>query len=123
MLSVTDLRPLDTATADLSRIIPRANVDVSSVVPAVAPIIEQVRHGGEQTLLDLAERFDGVRPPALRVPAEALEAALAGLDPRVRAALEESIRRARLVHAAQHPQDSTVCLLYTSDAADDCSIV
>lgn len=108
VLSVTDLRPLDTATADLSRIIPRANVDVSSVVPAVAPIIEQVRHGGEQTLLDLAERFDGVRPPALRVPAEALEAALAGLDPRVRAALEESIRRARLVHAAQHPQDSTV---------------
>ena len=108
MLSVTDLRPLDTATADLSRIIPRANVDVSSVVPAVAPIIEQVRHGGEQTLLDLAERFDGVRPPALRVPGEALEAALAGLDPRVRAALEESIRRARLVHAAQHPQDSTV---------------
>ncbi|MCV7632185.1 histidinol dehydrogenase [Micrococcus luteus] len=108
MLSVTDLRPLDTATADLSRIIPRANVDVSSVVPAVAPIIEQVRHGGEQTLLELAERFDGVRPPALRVPAEALEAALAGLDPRVRAALEESIRRARLVHAAQHPQDSTV---------------
>ena len=108
MLSVTDLRPLDTATADLSRIIPRANVDVSSVVPVVAPIIEQVRHGGERTLLDLAERFDGVRPPALRVPAEALEAALAGLDPRVRAALEESIRRARLVHAAQHPQDSTV---------------
>ena len=108
MLSVTDLRPLDTATADLSRIIPRANVDVSSVVPAVAPIIEQVRHGGEQTLLDLAERFDGVRPPALRVSDEALEAALAGLDPRVRAALEESIRRARLVHAAQHPQDSTV---------------
>ena len=86
MLSVTDLRPLDTATADLSRIIPRANVDVSSVVPVVAPIIEQVRHGGEQTLLELAERFDGVRPPALRVPAEALEAALAGLDPRVRAA-------------------------------------
>lgn len=108
MLSVTDLRPLDTATADLSRIIPRANVDVSSVVPVVAPIIEQVRHGGERTLLDLAERFDGVRPPALRVPGEALEAALAGLDPRVRAALEESIRRARLVHDAQHPQDSTV---------------
>lgn len=108
MLSVTDLRPLDTATADLSRIIPRANVDVSSVVPVIAPIIEQVRHGGEQTLLDLAERFDGVRPPALRVPGEALEAALAGLDPRVRAALEESIRRARLVHDAQHPQDSTV---------------
>ena len=81
MLSVTDLRPLDTATADLSRIIPRANVDVSSVVPVIAPIIEQVRHGGEQTLLDLAERFDGVRPPALRVPGEALEACLLYTSP------------------------------------------
>ena len=38
VLSVTDLRPLDTATADLSRIIPRANVDVSSVVPVIAGI-------------------------------------------------------------------------------------
>ncbi|MFP3471969.1 histidinol dehydrogenase, partial [Micrococcus sp. SIMBA_144] len=60
------------------------------------------------TLLALAGRCDGVRPPALRVPAAALEAALAGLDPRVRAALEESTHRARLVHDAQHPQDSTV---------------
>ena len=108
MLSVTDLRQIDTAAADLSRIIPRADVDVASTVPVVAPILEQVRTGGEAALLELAERFDGVRPPALRVPAEALAAALDGLDADVRAALEESIRRARLVHAAQLPQDSTV---------------
>lgn len=108
MLSVTDLRQIDTAAADLSRIIPRADVDVASTVPVVAPILEQVRTGGEAALLELAERFDGVRPPALRVPAEALAAALEGLDADVRAALEESIRRARLVHAAQLPQDSTV---------------
>ncbi|MCG7422149.1 histidinol dehydrogenase [Micrococcus sp. ACRRV] len=108
MLSVTDLRELDTAAADLSAIVPRAEVDVASTVPVVAPIIEQVRTGSEQTLLDLAERFDGVRPPALRVPAEALTAALEGLDPAVRAALEESIARARKVHAAQVPSGSTV---------------
>lgn len=108
VLSVTDLRELDTATADLSRVIPRADVDVASVVPRVTPIIDRVRDGGEQALLDLAEQFDGVRPPALRVPAEALAAALEDLDPTVRAALEESIARARRVHAAQIPAGSTV---------------
>ncbi|MDY6054868.1 histidinol dehydrogenase [Micrococcus sp.] len=108
MLTVTDLRSVDTAAADLSRIIPRAEVDVASMVPTVAPIIEQVRDGGQQALLELSERFDGVRPPSLRVPAEALQQALDALDPAVRAALEESIRRARTVHAAQIPSGSTV---------------
>ncbi|CAM3657278.1 histidinol dehydrogenase [Micrococcus flavus] len=108
MLSVTDLRELDTATADLSRVIPRADVDVASVVPKVQPIIDRVRDGGERALLALAEEFDGVRPPALRVPAEALAAALENLDPAVRAALEESIRRARTVHEAQIPAGSVV---------------
>jgi histidinol dehydrogenase len=39
--------------------------------------------------------------PEPRVPADALDAALAGLDPVVRAALGESIRRARIVHERQ----------------------
>jgi histidinol dehydrogenase len=41
------------------------------------------------------------------VPAEVLDAALEVLDPQVRAALEESIRRARLVHADQRRTDTT----------------
>ena len=40
-------------------------------------------------------------PPGCR--AEALDAALAGLDPAVRAALEEAVRRTRRVHSAQLP--------------------
>ena len=39
--------------------------------------------------------------------AAALADALATLDPAVRAALEEAIRRARLVHEAQRPADHT----------------
>ncbi len=42
------------------------------------------------------------------VPAEALTAALAGLDPAVRAALEESIKRARRFADAQRPADTDV---------------
>ncbi len=49
----------------------------------------------------MGEKFDGVRISSVRVPAEALTKALEELDPAVRAALEESIRRARLVHREQ----------------------
>ncbi|SFV21978.1 histidinol dehydrogenase [Micrococcus terreus] len=105
MLSLTDLRGQD---VDPLSVLPRAELDVSSAVETVRPILDQVRDGGVQAVLDLGERFDGVRPPSLRVPAEALERALEQLDPTVRAALEESISRARRVHSAQMPEDSTV---------------
>ncbi|WP_277245731.1 histidinol dehydrogenase [Micrococcus terreus] len=105
MLSLTDLRGQD---VDPLSVLPRAELDVSSAVETVRPILDQVRDGGVQAVLDLGERFDGVRPPSLRVPAEALERALEQLDPTVRAALEESISRVRRVHSAQTPEDSTV---------------
>ena len=46
-------------------------------------------------------------PPAVRVPIAELDAALAGLDRDVRAALEVAIERARAVHADQRRTDST----------------
>src|SRR5690606_32643091 len=58
-------------------------------------------HRGDAALIDFAEKFDGVRLESVRVPARALADALEGLDPAVRAALEESIRRARTVHREQ----------------------
>ena len=87
---------------------PRAEVDVEAATASVAPILEDVREHGATALRELAERFDGVAPEHLRVPAGAIEAAVGVLDPRVRAASDETIRRVRTVHAAQRPQDFTV---------------
>jgi histidinol dehydrogenase len=81
---------------------------VESAADAVAPILADVRHRGAAALRDLAEKFDGVRPAHLRVPAADVQAAVDVLDPAVRAALEETIRRVRLVHASQRPADHTV---------------
>ena len=53
---------------DPRRFIPRAQVDVASAQAAVAGLIEEVQTGAEQAVLDIGERFDGVRPPTLRVP-------------------------------------------------------
>src|SRR5207247_8184840 len=50
-------------------------------------------------------RFDGVDLATTRVAATAMADALAALDPGVRAALEEAIRRTRRVHEAQRPAD------------------
>ena len=93
--------------ASLRQVLPRAEFDVEAALDAVRPICEHVHHRGAAALRDLSERFDGVRPDRLRVPAEVLAAALEALDPDIRAALEESIRRARLVHEDQRRTDIT----------------
>jgi histidinol dehydrogenase len=100
-----DLRGRTLRARALRGVVPRAALDVEHAVEQVRPIVAQVREGGVEALLELAERFDGVRPASVRVPAEQLARALEQLDAAVRAALEESIRRARLVHADQRRTD------------------
>ncbi|WP_372471983.1 histidinol dehydrogenase [Streptomyces albireticuli] len=89
-------------------LLPRAELDVEAALEKVRPICEDVHHRGTAALIDYAERFDGVTIDRIRVPAEAITRALAELDPAVRAALEESIRRARIVHREQRRTDKTV---------------
>ncbi|MFE4592868.1 histidinol dehydrogenase [Streptomyces laurentii] len=102
MISRIDLRgaalPEGSALRDL---LPRAEFDVEAALEKVRPICEGVRHHGAAAVIDYGEKFDGVRVASLRVPAEELTRALDELDPAVRAALEESIRRARMVHRDQ----------------------
>ncbi|GAA3062731.1 histidinol dehydrogenase [Actinokineospora globicatena] len=107
MLSRTDLRSALPSSAELRTTLPRAEVDVDQVLHRVRPIVDDVRARGVDAVLDYTERFDGVRPAAVRVPVRELTTALAHLDPAVRAALEESIARARLVHGDQRRTDVT----------------
>ena len=106
-LKVTDLRGRTPSASELRRVLPRGGVDVTAVLPTVGPIIEAVREHGAAAALDYGETFDKVRPRSVRVPADVVKRALAELDPAVRAALEESIRRIRAVHAEQKPGPHT----------------
>ena len=103
MLTRIDLRDTDPDARDLAAILPRADLDVAAALESVAPLIEDVRARGAAALRDAAERFDHVRPEHLRVPASAIERALAQLDPAVREGLELSIAHNRAGHAAQLP--------------------
>ncbi|MFI6510744.1 histidinol dehydrogenase [Streptosporangium sp. NPDC050855] len=105
MISRTDLR--GALPEDLRDVLPRADLDVEAALEKVRPICEDVRHRGVAALRELTARFEGVELESTRVPAEVITEALAKLDPRVRAALEESIRRTRLVHRDQVRADVT----------------
>jgi histidinol dehydrogenase len=92
-------------TQRLAGVLPRARLDVGAALDAVRPVCEDVRLRGAAAVRDQTKRFDGVDLATTRVPRRAPAEALAGLDPQVRAALQEAARRARLVHEAQRPRE------------------
>ena len=104
MLNRTDLRG---SRRDPRGLLPRAKLDVSVAVERIRPVVEGVHQHGFSAIQEATRRFDGVEIDRLRVPRTAIAAAAEALDPEVRAALLESIRRARKVHADQRRHDVT----------------
>lgn len=103
MLSTLDLRGRALTAAELLAVVPRAATEVADASAAALALIDDVRERGAAALLEHAERFDGVRPDALRVPQTEIDLAVEQLDPALRAAVDETIRRVRLASAAQVP--------------------
>ncbi len=110
MIQTIDLRGTRPTPAELLAAVPRALTDVSAASDVAAELIDDVRARGEDALLDQAERLDRVRPSHVRVPASHVAEALAGLDPAVRTAIEETIRRVRIASAAQVPPKVTTTI-------------
>ncbi len=108
MISRIDLRGREAGQlgrADLAGVLPRAATDVEAAVTRIRPVCDDVRRRGAAAVREYTARFDGVDLATTRVPQAALDEALAGLDPEVRRALEEAIRRTRRVHGAQIPAE------------------
>jgi len=102
-----DLRGADAASVDYRASVPRAEFDVEAATHQVQPILDAVRARGVEAITEYSARFDGVEGDDIAVPREALTTALEGLDPAVRAGLEESIRRLRATCAAELERDVT----------------
>ncbi|MQW76446.1 histidinol dehydrogenase [Nocardioides sp. dk4132] len=104
MIRRIDLRGA-ASPVDYRAAVPRAEFDVEAATHAVRPILEDVRTRGVEAIRELSERFDGVAVDDLRVPVAVMTEALANLDPAVRAALEESVRRLRATCTAELETD------------------
>jgi histidinol dehydrogenase len=74
----------------------------------VDAILEQVHSQGDAALMELTERFDGVRPDPLRVPAAELAAAWAATPTDLQEALQLAHRRIVDFHQRQKPADLQV---------------
>lgn len=104
-MRIIDLRGKRLTRAEMLAAMPRAEMGTDEATELVQPILDDVKTRGAAALRDFEEKFDHVRPEHLRVPAEAMTAALEELDPAVRASIEESVRRSRAVAASQVPED------------------
>ena len=109
-----DLRGADGGASgervDYASVVPRAEFDVETATHAVRPIINAVRTRGVEAIREFSKQFDGVDREDIAVPPAALATALDELDPDVRKALEESIRRLRATCEAELESDVTTSL-------------
>ncbi len=105
MLRTIDLRGRALSPRELLDVVPRATAARDAALATAERIVADVAERGEAALRAQAEQFDRVTGHDIRVPAAHLDEALANLDPEVRAALEEAIRRVREASAAQVPPD------------------
>ena len=103
MLRTIDLRGRALSPAEFLAVVPRADAARDEALATAARIVEDVARRGEEALREQAETFDRVSGHASAVPAAHLDEALADLDPGIRAALDEAIRRVRAASAAQVP--------------------
>lgn len=81
----------------------RGRAGDADVEIAVRALVEDVRRRGDAALREQALRFDRAALASLEVPREAWDAALAALEPAVRAGLEEAARNIAAFHRAQLP--------------------
>jgi histidinol dehydrogenase len=76
-------------------------MDIETALKAIEPILATVSRANEKDLLDLAEKFDGIRPKAIQVARDDIDNALTNLAPEIRIALETAIARVRIGHLDQ----------------------
>ena len=107
MMRLVDLRGQRLSKAGYSQAIPRAALDVAEAMKLVEPILLRVKNGNGADLIALAQEFDRVTPPSIKVPRAVLTKALKELDPAIRSALEISAQRIRKVHEDQRRSETT----------------
>ena len=76
-------------------------MDIEAALVTVKPLLERIKKEGEKAVIAITAEIDGVDIPQLRVPATVIQKALDELDPKIKAALLEAIKRVEKVHRDQ----------------------
>ena len=76
-------------------------MDIEAALVTVKPLLERIKKEGEKAVIAITAEIDGVEIPQLRVPAKIIKKALDELDPKIKEALIEAIKRIEKVHNDQ----------------------
>lgn len=100
------LSTIDTATAsdqEIAKALTRPNQKTSDIMKLVLPIIENVQKNGDKALLELTQKFDGVKleSPILKAP---FPQHLMDISDDMKEAIDLSMKNIEKFHAAQLPE-------------------
>ncbi|PSW18727.1 histidinol dehydrogenase [Photobacterium sanctipauli] len=73
----------------------------ANITAIVADVIQDVRKRGDEALLELTEKFDGLKPASIRVSQEEVSAASARLSEEMKQALQQAYSNIATFHKAQ----------------------
>ena len=105
-MDIKCINDLQEAKTELRRITNRTSGDSQNQAEeAVKKILLQVLKDGDEALIKLTEKFDGVRPERLFVTNEELKSAWEQTPQDLQEALQVAHRRIREFHEYQKPQD------------------
>jgi histidinol dehydrogenase len=88
----------------IRKLVSRGADDLDAVAPAVRAIVDDVRRGGDEAVRQFVERFERRTPQALVTKDFDGAAALARIDPELRASLEQASARIRAYHERQRSE-------------------
>ncbi len=94
------------SSEELARIMRRAELDITDLLPTAQEIIERVRVSGDEALVEYTRRFDATNFEAsmLRVAPDQFAAARKALDPAVIEAIQQAHANIRAFHQEQMPE-------------------
>jgi histidinol dehydrogenase len=106
MIEVIRVGERERRTAKLARIASRNVALDEELMRAVGRVIADVRQRGDAAVIELTERFDGVRlrRDELKIDERQLQQTAAGVSAEVRRALAEACRRVRAFHERQREE-------------------
>ncbi|KJF90330.1 histidinol dehydrogenase [Photobacterium leiognathi] len=76
----------------------------ANISAIVTGVIDDVRRRGDEALLELTEKFDGIRPASLKVSNDEIDAACSRISDQMKVALQQAFDNISTFHKAQKQQ-------------------
>lgn len=89
----------------IENLIKRSEIDISTVIPKVSEIIREVKECGDEALINLTRKFDGVEIDKIKVTKDEIKRSYKRLDDSIIHALKKASKNIKKFHERQIPKE------------------